>query len=332
MIESIHGGRDRWGFLPISKAIGGSWKAIVSFLSKLRLQGTSLHSCIRGKVGNGSVIRFWTDHWFGSSILKDRWPAMYRLEQNKNCTIGERFVFASGRMSFNPKWKRWPQTVVELSEMQELSGVLSNFSYAEHEDRWQWVDADLEEFSVAQVKRLIRKGRDINRPHVMSWDSWVPVKVNLLMWRAEMDRLPTRIALKRRGVDIQDFGCVLCNAADESMEHIFTGCGFSFGVWSMIGSWCKIGPVYAFDFSDILRLHEIASTSKWGKRIIKCIVMIACWAIWRSRNTTVFEGGTSKVIEVVSNTKFLAFLWLSSRSRFRALRWKDWVVNPLYML
>ena len=50
-------------------------------------------------------------------------------------------------------------------------------------------------------------------------------------WRLIRDRLPTRVALVRRGVMVEDGGCVFHWARREDSQHLFLGCTFSFQIW-----------------------------------------------------------------------------------------------------
>ncbi|XP_022004562.1 uncharacterized protein LOC110902140 [Helianthus annuus] len=140
------------------------------------------------------------------------------------------------------------------------------------------------------------------------------------------------MALTRRRITIEESPCSLCGTGDEDVMHLFTGCGFSFGVWSIVGQWCNFTHILAFDFSDLLQIHEMVKGGKWAKKVIRGIIMVTCWAIWKSRNDKVFRGITPKVAEVVATVKSCSFLWLKSRSNFANIVWKDWVLNPLYML
>ena len=114
--------------------------------------------------------------------------------------------------------------------------------------------------------------------------------------------------------------------------HLFTACAFSYGVWSSVSNWLKIGPFFAFDFRDILKLYKQVKMGKEGKKIAHGIVLAACWAIWKARNDKIFRGKVPKVAEVVSCVKSVSFLWLKHRSRHKHIRWKDWCIFPLYML
>ncbi|KAM0043571.1 putative reverse transcriptase zinc-binding domain-containing protein [Helianthus debilis subsp. tardiflorus] len=194
-----------------------------------------------------------------------------------------------------------------------------------------WDEDGQKTFSVAEVKKLLRFGRNTQRQQIMKWIAWVPLKVNIFVWRLELDRLPTKDALASRGIAVRDRICSLCDAGHEDLLHLFTGCGFSYGVWTRIGKWCHLDPVFLFDVKDVLSIHKKATGSKWARKVVQGIVMIACWAIWKTRNSKVFEGICPKVCDVVANIKSWSFLWLKNRSRFTDLLWKEWVVDPLYM-
>ncbi|KAM0043572.1 putative Endonuclease/exonuclease/phosphatase superfamily [Helianthus debilis subsp. tardiflorus] len=119
VIEAIHGGKGCWVFLPSKANLIGCWKSLVSVLTRTKIQGKSLHSFIRGKVGDGSDIRFWFDNWLGSTILKDRWPALYRLERHKGCTVIERLQPSNSKVLLSSSWSSGIHTVEQISEMQD---------------------------------------------------------------------------------------------------------------------------------------------------------------------------------------------------------------------
>ncbi|PWA60030.1 RNA-directed DNA polymerase, eukaryota, Reverse transcriptase zinc-binding domain protein [Artemisia annua] len=229
-------------------------------------------------------------------------------------------------------WRRGPRSVEELSDLRDLLELVGSQSLSNQKDKWSWGIGDGEEFTVANMKKTLRKDRDTHRDFCMRWESWIPLKVNLHMWRAEMDRIPTRLALVRRGVNIQDVSCVNCDTGDESSMHTFTGCGITVIVWSFVERWCRLDPIIVFDVKDLLLIPDSVGGSKWAKKIVRGIIMTTCWVIWKARNAKVFEGVIPKVHEIVATIKSLSFLWLRSRSRFKIIQWKDWSVFPMYMM
>nr|GEU71305.1 RNA-directed DNA polymerase, eukaryota [Tanacetum cinerariifolium] len=67
-------------------------------------------------------------------------------------------------------------------------------------------------FSVGDLRRRID---DHILPSVdtkMIWDKSLPRKVNIFMWRLKLDRLPHRLNLSSRGIDILDISCPSCIA------------------------------------------------------------------------------------------------------------------------
>ncbi|XP_022041471.1 uncharacterized protein LOC110944058 [Helianthus annuus] len=189
-------------------------------------------------------------------------------------------------------------------------------------DIWLWGENGKDTFSVAMVKNLIREGMEDRREQLMQWETWIPMKVNLFVWRAEMERIRTKVALMRRRINVQDGMCSLCDSGDEDVMHLFTGCTFSFGVWLAMGKWCNIAPIMAFHFKDLLSIQDQVPGCKWAKKVIRGIVMVTCWALWKARNEKVFQGTNPKVVEVVAMVKSWSFLWLKGMSKFANIVWK----------
>ncbi|XP_022003010.1 uncharacterized protein LOC110900427 [Helianthus annuus] len=156
------------------------------------------------------------------------------------------------------------------------------------------------------------------------WNNWIPKKVGMVAWRAEKDRLPTREALARRGIDITDASCVLCGEYVESSEHLFVACHFIQTVWQNITSWCKTLPIIAFVIRDIFGLHNFSPGSRKRKKTLQAISHIAIWSIRKTRNEVMFNNAQPNVIKVLEEVKSLGFLWVKNRSRELDLSWEDW--------
>ena len=186
-------------------------------------------------------------------------------------------------------------------------------------------------FSVAGCKDLLHEGNYTGQRFKLKWESWVPIKVNLIAWRAERDRQPTRVALEKRRVKIDNVLCPFCNMVEEDLKHLLVGCGFAYGVWSGICKWCKLDPFFAYAFDDLLMLYKNVHGGKWRKKIIRGIVMITTWVLWNARNAKIFQDKNMKVVEVVAEIKSRAFIWLKNRSKFSNIVRKDWASYSLYM-
>lgn len=54
-------------------------------------------NCTRWRVGTGDKIRFWEEFWCGNVKLKDRFPRIFAIAQNKNMFVGEAYTFIEGK-------------------------------------------------------------------------------------------------------------------------------------------------------------------------------------------------------------------------------------------
>nr|GEW13256.1 hypothetical protein [Tanacetum cinerariifolium] len=56
------------------------------------------------------------------------------------------------------------------------------------------------------------------------WVKQIPIKVNVLAWKISMDRLPTRVNLLRRGVQVSPISCPICCKTLENLDHLLFCC------------------------------------------------------------------------------------------------------------
>ncbi|XP_022014268.1 uncharacterized protein LOC110913756 [Helianthus annuus] len=139
------------------------------------------------------------------------------------------------------------------------------------------------------------------------WVAWVPLKCNILAWRAEMGRVPTATALSRRGVHLQSDVCSLCNVFPETVKHLFVDCGFTSGVLTAIGRWCGLNIQQVVDVRELLCCYKNATADKKCRKLICGLFIVMVWAIWGARNDKIFRHKEPKVVEVVASIKSLSF-------------------------
>ncbi|XP_076925722.1 uncharacterized protein LOC143588649 [Bidens hawaiensis] len=176
-------------------------------------------------------------------------------------------------------------------------------------DSWVWLGDSTRLFSVRSVKNLLVYSRDNSTNSVVKWCKWVPNTCNINIWRAELDKLPTQVALSRRNIQVPFRLCGLCDSEIEAVEHVLVGCSVALKVWDFVSSWCKFPPIFAFSVKDLLDLYSSSGLGVDKKVVFQGIVIIACWSIWKARNDRIFEGRVVKVEDIVGNIRSLDFLW-----------------------
>ncbi|GKB76223.1 RNA-directed DNA polymerase, eukaryota, reverse transcriptase zinc-binding domain protein [Tanacetum coccineum] len=112
-------------------------------------------------------------------------------------------------------------------------------------DKWRWAISEDGEFKVKELTRLVEEKilQVENGYQETIWNKLVPKKVNIFVWRALKGRLPVRVELDRRGIDLDSVLCPSCNNSVESCAHSLVTCDLPMSVWEKIFNWWKMGNV-----------------------------------------------------------------------------------------
>ncbi|KAK1436346.1 hypothetical protein QVD17_02125 [Tagetes erecta] len=278
---------------------------------------------IKGNVGKGSSVRFWIDSWASDRPFKVLFPDIFALETCKSIFVCDCFSLQGSYASWAWRWKRDLSTNDEIQQLQTCQSIISNIHITNAEDSWTWTKDSGGKFTVSSMRNLLRgSNRDNNL--AFQWNSWVPLKVNIFAWRAEKDRIATRLALSYRGIPLDSTRCPHCGDYDESANHLLVSCYIAHLVWQHISSWCKIPPLFAFTTKDILEAHKHINVSSKKKKIIQAIILTACWSLWKTRNERIFEDKEVILSNLLQDIRSLGFIWIKNRSSLKSVMWKDW--------
>ncbi|XP_022014620.1 uncharacterized protein LOC110914107 [Helianthus annuus] len=210
----------------------------------------------------------------------------------------------------------------ELDQLISCHRMVSGTVLNEYEDSWLW-NNQLKNLSVQDIKGWVRSGTSQELVSTFRWCRWLPAKCNIFMWRACLDRIPTKVALRRRNIVTGDSLCVFCDNAEETVDHLLTECRFVQGVWSGIAHWCHLPPIFLFSTQDVQALVDHVGCPSRKKEVILGILVITCWRIWKARNEKAFKMINVKIAQVISDIKSLSFLWYSSSGK-DSVDWAGW--------
>ena len=185
------------------------------------------------------------------------------------------------------RWRRrlfvWEENILN-----NLLGDLEVFVRAFEEDKWRWRLGE-EVFTVNSLYgKLEEEGRDEiavseDEKYVFRniWKAGVPSKMTALVWKALLDRIPTRVNLEIRRCLPPDIGsnCVWCGLKPESTSHIFLHCDMARKIWMKLMDWLDLN----FLMPPNLFIHwECWSGGSMHKKVRKGLRMIWQAAIWRA--------------------------------------------------
>ncbi|GJY14937.1 RNA-directed DNA polymerase, eukaryota, reverse transcriptase zinc-binding domain protein, partial [Tanacetum coccineum] len=101
-------------------------------------------------------------------------------------------------------------------------------------------------FSVAPVRRLVDSRLLVVSQIATRWNRCVPIKVNVFLWRFSLNKLPSRVNLDRKCIDVGSVLCPICQDDVESVNHIFFSCEMAKVLWDLLARWWELDiPVCA---------------------------------------------------------------------------------------
>ncbi|XP_071718215.1 uncharacterized protein [Rutidosis leptorrhynchoides] len=196
-------------------------------------------------------------------------------------------------------------------------------------EKWKWVLANDGIFTVKKLSFLIDKhilGHP-SSPKKTLRDNLIPKKIEIFTWRALKKRIPVRIELDKRGIDLHSVRCPVYDDGLESVDHSLVSCKFASEVWARIYNWWNMGPC-TFSSVDILEGNLSQASSSLGKKIWQGVVWVCAYYLWKNRNMKVFRNEEWCVPVLVNEIQVKAFEWISCRLKGKNIDWSTWLVNP----
>ncbi|XP_071696404.1 uncharacterized protein [Rutidosis leptorrhynchoides] len=117
----------------------------------------------------------------------------------------------------------------------------------------------------------------------------IPQKVSLFIWRTRLKRIPVRVELDKRGVDLDSVLCPLCSDAPESVEHAMFSC---------------------------------------AKELWNTVIWVSGYFIWKNRNQKVFAKDSWGAPKILNEIQVKTYEWINNRSKRFNLTWHEWLTNP----
>ena len=108
------------------------------------------------------------------------------------------------------------------------------------------------DFKVKDVRSLLDEvflPKDVNPTR---WVKSIPIKVNIFAWKVSLDRLPTRLNLVRRGVEILSLHCPICNLMHEDLNHLLFRCDLATKITRLACRWWNLAWVPLTSYSEWL--------------------------------------------------------------------------------
>ncbi|GJU95115.1 RNA-directed DNA polymerase, eukaryota, reverse transcriptase zinc-binding domain protein [Tanacetum coccineum] len=234
IVSSIHDTHREEGALPSSRFGGLSpWVNISRAMEHLEVKGFHMDNFYRIKVGIGDKTSFWRDRWLGNRPLMEQFLRLSPLDPDPDAKVVER----NSSEKLLAVFGREPRSGIPNSKWITLQGTLQAFIFSEAPDHMEW---DLDEsgvFSVSSMRSCLDSFLLCSSRVPTRWNMLVPRKLNILTWRIFRDRIPTRLNLRDKGIDLESLLCHVYMHMGESTEHLFSSCPNLCPLWHRITVW-----------------------------------------------------------------------------------------------
>nr|GEY27156.1 RNA-directed DNA polymerase, eukaryota [Tanacetum cinerariifolium] len=166
--------------------------------------------------------------------------------------------------------RKEPRGGVEAEQWEVISALIQAFVISPKHDKLQWTLDSSDEFlfffaSYFLDDRLLFSGGNSTR-----WNNFVPIKLNILLWRMSLARIHTRDNLLSREIVLDSSLClVYCTSLEtlETVEHVFVDWVKLHGIWSNISRWWN---VHIPSPASVDSLINLADQSKLSVMQRKC--------------------------------------------------------------
>ena len=133
------------------------------------------------------------------------------------------------------------------------------------------------------------------------WKTRCQHKHIVFFWLLLRDRLSTRSLLRRKGMDLPSYDCVLCSHhLEETQLHLFLDCPFAQRCWEILG--------LQIHDHDPLRIFE-SFINQLSVPFALDVIIIMSWCIWMARNDLIFKNMAASISSVRNRFKS-NLLWL----------------------
>jgi len=171
---------------------------------------------------------------------------------------------------------------------------------SEGKDKLIWVGNDEQEYTVKSGYIVLNREDSMQSYEVFQllWSLKIPPSTIVCEWRILLDRLPTRVNLGRRRVQLRYVCCPLCQGGDKTTQHLRNSCRVTQKVWDHCERWVGNVTVRHEDIIIHFQSFHLMGHSNRVNSVWKGLWVAIVSEIWNHRNKVVFRG---RVVDVKEN-------------------------------
>ena len=103
-----------------------------------------------------------------------------------------------------------------------------------------------------------------------------------------MNKLPSRVDLDRKGIDVGSILCPLCMDDVETVNHIFFSCNMAKDLWGLYAKWWELDIPVCSNIEEWFAWIDSLHCSNKIKMLLEGVGGTLLWCIWKFRNELTF--------------------------------------------
>ncbi|GJS06427.1 RNA-directed DNA polymerase, eukaryota, reverse transcriptase zinc-binding domain protein [Tanacetum coccineum] len=312
VIRALHGHCGRLRDLSMVGAHSGPWKGIISALIQLKDRGDGLQDFCQIRVGNGQLTDFWRDTWLGSTPLFLQFSRIFALDDSQAISVAKRLRIGWVASSL----RREPRGGVETEQWEAISALIQAFVISPQHDKLRWTLDSSDEFSVSPARYFLDGRSLFSGGSSTRWNNFVPIKLNILLWRIGLAGIPTRDNLVSRGIVLNTSLCPVCCTSLETVEHVFAMFlrmdALSFAVYGVPFGWWNVPIPSPASVDSFINWADQSKLSVMQQKCFDVVICTAFWVLWNFRNSFIVKPRKSNIFDdIVSKS----FFWLCNQRK-----------------
>ena len=173
---------------------------------------------------------------------------------------------------------------------------------------YRWALENSGTFSTASLRHAIDAALLLNsRGLKTNWIRSVPSKVNIIVWKIQHRRLPTRYNLSRRGVPVDTNLCLLCGSEPEDEDHLFFTCAVAQKAIGEINKWWGINLPVPASLDVLLNWGSVSGLQSNRLEAFTSVIFTFCWLLWNGRNDLLFNNSAFSVLNFLDRVQAQSF-------------------------
>ncbi|GKE32371.1 RNA-directed DNA polymerase, eukaryota, reverse transcriptase zinc-binding domain protein [Tanacetum coccineum] len=204
---------------------------------------------------------------------------------------------------------------------------LSELNLSDIPDTWNYTLDPSLLFSVASFRRHVESSCLLSSLDPIRWNKHLPIKVNIHAWRLCLYRLPTRVNLDKKGIDLDSVRCPVCDDDMETTKHMFIECSVAVELWNLVSTWWDVGD-YPRDIQGLYSWVDLVNLNSFSKGCFDVVIQTTFWVLWRFRNRVCFDAKPPRKDTLGDEIKVLSHSWILHRHKKATPTWFEWICNP----